>query len=180
MPRLSKEFKLQVKELQKEELEEIVIKMSSKEKTVYDFVTVNYLDKESGEEKLFDKAKSDLDNLLFKNYRGRVEQQQNANMIAACIKRINEFVKISKNKKYEAELLLYVLDEAFHPKDFGTCFTVYDNKIATLVKRIITLVTKKMHPDYLTDYQDEINKYLNSLHKNSNNIDAIYDMPESI
>lgn len=104
------------------------------------------------------------------------------NMLSACIKRINEFTKVSKNKIMEADLLVEVLDEAFKlpPNFFGTCFTGFDSKVGQILKRLITLPTTKLHNDYLLDYRDKINGYLNRLHKTSNHLDHIYYLPSQI
>lgn len=49
MPRLSKEIKEQIKTLDNSVLQEIILKLASKEKLVYDFVITNYLNKETEE-----------------------------------------------------------------------------------------------------------------------------------
>lgn len=106
---------------------------------------------------------------------------QIANMLGACIKRINEFTKISKNKVMEAELL-YILQVPFSltTKMFGTCFTQYDTKVAMIVKQLITIVTKKLHEDYKVEYEDKMNEYLQVLHRTSNHIDTVYNLPKAI
>jgi len=103
-------------------------------------------------------------------------------MLGACVKRINEFSKVSKKKNLEADLILHVLAIPFsYPTNMlGTCFTAYDYKTGMLLKRLITLVTKKLHEDYRIEYEDTINDYLNILHQTSNHIDTIYDLPKSI
>ncbi len=179
MPKLSKEFKSEIDALSHKELVDIVLKMASKEKTVYEYININYIDKESGEQELFEKAQSDITNLFNKGYKGR-EQQKDANMISACVKRVNEFTKTSRNKRYEDELLFYVLDNTFDEDRLGTCFTVYDTRLASLVKRAITLVTKTMHHDYLIEYKDRLNFFLKSLHNRSRHLDMVYNMPKSI
>lgn len=63
---------------------------------------------------------------------------------------------------------------------FGTCFTQYDTKVAMIVKRLITIVTKKLHPDYKVEYEDKINEYLQILHRTSNHIDPVYHLPKAI
>jgi len=59
MPKISKEIKEQIRVLSKKELEDIVIKLASNKEN-YDFLLVNYLDKESGEQDLFEEAKADM------------------------------------------------------------------------------------------------------------------------
>ncbi|MCW3804931.1 hypothetical protein [Plebeiibacterium marinum] len=182
MPRLDKETKERIRKLDYKELQDIVIKIASKEKSVYDFILVNYLDKKIGEKELYEATKVDLEILLQKRYKGFSEQLRNANMLAACIKRINEFTKISKNKLYEADLLLYILSIPFslNANMFGTCFTQYDTKVAIIVKRLVNVVTKKLHEDYKIEYEETINDYLKKLHQMSNHIDTVYNLPETI
>lgn len=50
MPRLSTEVKEQIKQLSLAELQQIVLKVAAKDKMVYDFLLVNYLDKALGEQ----------------------------------------------------------------------------------------------------------------------------------
>lgn len=182
MPRLGKEIKEQIKSLPLKDLQDFVLKIVSKEKSAYDLLQINYLDKESAERDLFDEALADIEVLYIKSYKGFAEQIQMTNMLSACIKRINEFTKVSNNKLLEADLLVNVLDEAFKmPANFfGTCFTGFDSKVGQILKRLITLVTKNLHADYLLDYRSKINGYLNRLHKTSNHLDQIYKLPPEI
>jgi hypothetical protein len=182
MPRLTPEIKEQIKSLSVNELQQIVLKLAAKDKMAYDFIVINYLDKDNGEQKLYDEAIFDLDMLFLKGYRGFSEELRMAQMLAASIKRINEFCKVSKNKKMEADLLVYILEQAFSlPSSFfGTCFTTFDSKVAQIVKRLITIVTKKLHEDYKIEYEKTINEYLRLLHERSRHIDLIYHMPKEI
>ena len=182
MPRLDKETKERIKKLEYKELQDIVLKLASKEKPVYDYIFTKYLDKESGEKELFEATKADLEILFRKRYKGFSTELQLANMLGACIRRVNEFTKISNNKVLEADLLLHILKVpfAYTPEMFGTCFTQYDSKVALILRRLITLVTKKLHEDYRIEYENTINRYLQILHSNSNHIDAVYNLPEAI
>ncbi|TVR76116.1 MAG: hypothetical protein EA412_14250 [Chitinophagaceae bacterium] len=182
MPILDKATKEQIKKLDHSTLQDIVVKLASKEKLVYDYIFINYLDKELGENELFEATKNDLEVIFRKRFKGFSQELQLANMLGACIKRINEFTKISKNKALEADLLLYVLEVPFSltPMMFGTCFTQYDTKVAMILKRLINVVTKKLHEDYKIEYQEAINDYLQILHHRSNHIDTVYHLPKSI
>jgi len=113
MPRLPADIKELIKNLSRKELEEIVLKSASKEQSILNFIIINYLDKETGEKELFEKAKADLDVLFVKRYKGQVEQIQLANMMTVAMKRVNEFTKVSKNKVLETDLILYVLAVPF-------------------------------------------------------------------
>jgi len=181
MPRDKAFLKEQVNELSKKELVNIVLKLAGKRYN-YEFLLVNFLDKDGGEQTLFDEAKEDIDTLCQKEYKGRTIQHQLVKKLNACTKRISEFTVETKNKKLEADLVLYVLEKQFsHPgKVFGARFSGYDYKVGLLLKKLLNLVTKKLHPDYLIDYQDRINEFLTRLHHTSNRINTIFDLPQMI
>jgi len=182
MPRITSDIKEKIRLISKSDLEKIVLKLAGKDKSVYDYVLVNYIDTECGEQDLFEEARSDLDQLFRKGYKGYSEQLRMANMLAACTNRINEFIKVSKNQKLEADLLMYVLDVPFsgNANIIGTCFSTFDCKTCIMLRRLINVVTSKLHPDYMVDYQDKINRYLEILHRRADHLDSIYALPKSI
>jgi len=63
---------------------------------------------------------------------------------------------------------------------FGERIAGYDYKVGLLLKKLISLVTKKLHPDYLIDYLDKINEFLTKLHHTSNRINTIKELPDKI
>ncbi len=174
-------LKEQLKQLPKTELVEMLLKLAVKRYN-YEFLLVNFLDPEGGEETLFDEAKEDIDRLYAKEYKGRTIQHQLAKKLNACTKRIKEFTVETKSKKLEADLILYVLELQFaHPsKVFGARFSGYDYKVALLLKKLISLVSKKLHPDYFIDYQDKINVFLAKIHHTSDRINTVYELPKSL
>ncbi|MFO7869010.1 MAG: hypothetical protein R6U95_06910 [Bacteroidales bacterium] len=182
MPRLDKETKKDIQKLNDKDLRDIIIKLASKDKMVYDYLQINYLNKESGAQELFEETIADLDDISWKQYKGYSPQVRQTKMLAAYIKRINDFTKICTNKVYEADLLVYILEITFSspPDMFGTCFTQFDTKVAIILKRLINIITKKLHEDYKIEYKDRINNYLNILHTQSNFIDTIYNLPQKI
>jgi len=50
------------------------LKLASKDKLAYDFIWANYLNKESGEEELYEKTKLDIESLSYKQYKGFSDQ----------------------------------------------------------------------------------------------------------
>jgi hypothetical protein len=181
MPHDKAILKAQVNELSKKELVDIVLKLAGKRYN-YEYLLVNFLDKDGGEQTLFEEAKEAIDKLCQKEFKGRTIQHQLAKKLNACTKRIGEFTVETKNKRLETDLVLYVLEMQFaNPsKVFGARFSGYDYKVGLLLKRLINLVTKKLHPDYLIDYQDKINEFLTLIHNTSNRINTINELPISI
>ncbi|MEO6893921.1 MAG: hypothetical protein ABI136_02740 [Ginsengibacter sp.] len=182
MPKVSKTISSQISSLSKKELEKLVLKAASKDTTFHDFLLVNYFDQEYGEQDLFDEAKDDLDYLFQKNYKGFAPELKMAEMLKACIKRITAFAKICKNKNLEADLVMYVLEIPFSMSgnSFQTCFTAFNYKVVTLLKRVINLLEKKMHEDFKIQYRPKINSYLDTLHRTCSYLDYVNVLPESI
>lgn len=171
-----------ISSLTKKELEKLVLKAAAKDKSFHDYLLVNYFDKEFGEQDLFEQAKSEINLLFTKRYKGFSEELQLANMLAACTKRIVEFSKICKNKSYEADLILYVIEVPFsmNKNIFATCFTALNYRVVTLLKRLINVVQNKLHPDLTMEYRAVINDCLVTLHQTCNYLDYVYELPGKI
>jgi len=180
MPRLTKEFKEVISNLDKKELEKLVLKAASTNKLFHDHVMVNYIDEELGEQDLFEQAKIDLNALAYKRYKGYAPELKFANYLQACNKRITEFSKVCKNKTLELELIMKLLHAAFHEADcsFGTCFTKFNHQVTLLLKKAINLVDKKIHEDLRMEYVPTINGYLDKLHNTCDYLDYVSDLPD--
>jgi len=182
MPRISKEFKQAIQEIPVEDLQKLVIQFASKNKEIYDFVNIHYVESEDTEDELFEETIAKItDEILFLGERGIV-QKNLAKAITKSVGYINHFAKVAKNKKREADLLRNLLDDLFenYTNELGTCWTVFDSRLAVTTNRLYSLVTKKLHEDYRIEYRDNLNRYLKILHAKSNHLDYIYRMPKSI
>jgi len=182
MPRLSKEFKEAIKEIPVEELQKLVIQFTSKNREIYDFVNLHYVERDDAEEELFEETIEKItDEILFLSERGII-QKNLAKAITKSVGYINHFVKVTKNKNREADLLRNLLDDVFenYTDELGTCWTAFDSKLAVTTNRLYNLVTKKLHEDYRIEYRDNLNHYLEILHARSNYLDYVYKMPKSI
>ena len=170
-------LKEQLSHLPHHELIEMLLKLSGKRYN-YEYLLVNFLDPIGGEQTLFEEAKEDIMTLQQKDFKGRTLQPQLTKKIKACAKRIDEFCVETKSKKLEADLLDLVLRIQFEKylDAFGENYSGYDYRVGLMLKRLINIVTKKLHPDYYVDYEDSINEYLNCLHKSSDRIKTIKNL----
>ena len=182
MPVLSKEFKLGIENIPVGHLQKLVLKLARSNKEVYDMINHKYLLKEEDGQELFDETKAKIDAHFFQfSSRGPI-QKSIARSMGKAIREINYYAKITGNKNKEADLLNYLLGETFsnYSDYLGTCWTAFDSKIGTTTKRFLNLVTKKLHEDLLLDYREDINNYLNILHRQCDHLDSIYLLPKSI
>lgn len=182
MPRLSKDFKKVISEIPADELQKLVLQAASKSQEIYDWINIRYVDGQVAKNQLFKEAK---DNALGEIYaysdRGII-QKSLAKAIGNAVKHINYYVKITNDVVGEAELLNSILKFVFESfaDDLGTCWTVFDSKLAVTTNRLYNLVTKKLHQDYRVEYRDNLNHYLEILHSQSNHLDYIFSMPKSM
>lgn len=168
--------------LSKKDLEKLVLKAAYMNKQFRDYLLINYIDKEYGQQDLFEAANADLNLLYRKNYKGFSEELRMANMLAACNKRIVEFSKVCKNPSLQMDLIMAVLQVPFSlsPDYYRTCFSKFNYQVYLLVKKSITLLKTKLHEDYYIQYAPEINRYLAFLHEYSSHLDYVYAMPKTV
>lgn len=182
MPRLSKEFKQAVQGIPLEELQKLLMQLSSKNSEIYDLINLKYVSGNDAEDELFEEIKEKVeDEICFIGERGII-QKNLAKAISKAVGHINYFSKVTKNKEREAELLVCLLDEVFknYTGELGTCWTVFDSKVAVTTNRLYNHITKKLHEDYLIEFTEPMNRFLSILHANSNHLNYVYGMPKSM
>jgi uncharacterized protein YifE (UPF0438 family) len=182
MPRLSKQFKDAIRQIPTDDLQKLVIELAGKHKDIHDIINVRFVEKEGAEDELFEDTKVAIeDEMDWLSNRGPQEKNI-ARAMANCVKLINHYTKVTKNKRREADLLKFLIGTTFrkYEGNLGTCWTVFDSKLATTTKRFHTLVTKNLHEDLLMDYRNDLNRYLQKLHKNCNHLDMVFGMPKEV
>ncbi|MCX6249849.1 MAG: hypothetical protein NTX61_03760 [Bacteroidetes bacterium] len=180
MPKISKEFQEEIKKIPIGEIQKLVIELARKSQEVYDLVDVRFINRQDADTDLFNETKEDIAfEMEFIGSRG-VIQKQIARSIAKSVEGINHYAKVTKNKVKEAELLLYLLEIAYklHDVELGTCWTVFDSKLAITTNRLLTLVSKNLHEDYFIEYQEPLNRVLRILHAKCNHLDYVYNLPK--
>ncbi len=164
MPRLTSETKKQIRELSRTDLENIVLKFAAKDKFLLSYLQVTYLNPEYGEADLFDETRESLEALFTKSFKGKTESMRRSRQLTACLKCIAGFTKIVRKPHLEVELLLFVLDEEFGSPPYPLS-AAYENRLARIAKKVIGLITTKVHEDYQLEYAGKVNGYLLTLHR---------------
>lgn len=178
---ITKDIKQSISDLPKEELAKLVIKIASKDEVFYEYIKFTYFREGIDENDIFEDYNSKIKNLTLKRYKGYAEEEKAAHFITACNKELTNFEKICKNKELHVSLIFKVLDCALYDfgARFGTCFTAFEYKFSLLLKKVIKIVTTKMHEDMIIEYKDQINKYLRQI-KAASYLDYIYVLPDEI
>ena len=113
-------------------------------------------------------------------FSGRIIQKELAKAIGKSIKIINDFKKVAKSPYHEAQALMFLLDIVFvnYTSELGTCFTIFDSKLAIITKRFINLVVK-LHLDYHVEFSKKVDEYTQKLAKHCSHLDTVQNMPTS-
>jgi hypothetical protein len=137
----------------------------------------------SGElDEYFDDTKEEILVCLDVNYSYGILQKNLAKGIAKANKTIKKYALVDKRPEKEAELLMFILDLLFeeYSNEFGTRWTAFDYRTGQTLSKLITLVSKKIHPDYRIEFEDRINNYLLEIKKLSSYNDFIYNLPDKL
>lgn len=131
----------------------------------------------------YEEFKKKVIEVLFSNYRTYAEEQAPAKAINEAKKVIKSFTIIDKRPEKEAALHMIILETIFensYQAQFGTCWTKYDWVVSQTLKRLITLVTKKLHEDYLLDYKPKLDQYLKRIKSVPDFNDFVYVLPDKL
>lgn len=161
MPKITADFKKQVKQLSRTELETVLLKFAGRDKQLWGHLYIHYINPTFGVEELLEQTQEGLVTIFEKPYRGKTETIRRIRCITASLKYVAEFAKIVKQPELEVELLLQVVEYQLSlPSKLGTHYQSYDNKVTRLIKKIIDLLDKKVHPDYHLEFAPRVNQAL--------------------
>ncbi len=165
-------------EQDKKILVKLIIKQANKYPEFLSSLIMEYGDKEEYEQELFDKYSVLIGNALKSGTRYRTAQLHNYQVIKDAVKLLNVFCKHCNNKILEADLTMQILRYIFKyfDDDFDTAFVKFDNKTAITLQRAVNLVTKKIHPDFQSDYIEELNQMITFIKSKSNSLDSVYKL----
>jgi len=154
-----------------------VLDLARKNKENYDYIELKYLSNSESEQELLEQTKEKVYSEMSSVRYGRVVQKSIAAAMTRAVRHINYFEKVTKNNVLVAELLLFLLEDVFDDftDELGTCWTVFDSKLAVTTNRLYYLVTKKLHPDFLVEYREPMNRLLSRLKQSCNHLDYVYN-----
>jgi hypothetical protein len=162
MPAPSASFKKAIKQLGDKEKETLLLKAVRRDAELYDMFAF-----ELGEvtlEELQERSQDVIHELLL-NATGRSLTKALAKALRKALKEIARFKRVTKDKKAEVELHLYVLDIIFrnYTGQFDSYYKVFYTSTAKLLLKTIQLIRKNLHEDYHLEYKAVIDDYLEQI-----------------
>jgi thioester reductase-like protein len=167
-----------LKTLSKAELEKLVLKAATKNQDFADYLLANLAPDGLGLDELFDKTKEAIKALEYKNYKARSYEKSNYKKLNNQLKLISAFDKNCVDKNKVVDLLLMLVSNELDDDliSWNTWYTAYNNKVATILQKAITVASTKIHPDLFIDYKHILNNFIQSLKEKSSQLDKVYLM----
>jgi len=141
----------------------LLVKAASKDKSFRDFLMLTYSFNGLSDIEYFNLAIEDLKLIGSKPPKAFLDPRPSIKFINSLVQRIDEFTKVCKNKKLEADLINYALNIAFDTSFLNSFNKDYVYKFTSLFNRFVKLLNEKLHDDYLIEYKADIEKFYNKL-----------------
>lgn len=181
MAKLDAEKRELIKSISPKTMQSIVLKLAEKRAT-YNYILVNYIDPEGGEKELLTEAISIIETLREKPIKARTQRHKLSKLLAEYLKIIKEFSPLWKNKQFEVDLILYCIDKHFKEdyRQLGLKSSTFDTKMISLTRRALNLISNKLHEDYVLEYEEQMNSYLEKLHSRCSHLISVTKLPATI
>jgi hypothetical protein len=178
MKKLSNELIFELEKLSNKNLIKIITRFAKKYSEINDILEYELV-KSNSEKDLYNQVIDYIETELYYSGRGII-QKEITKKISNCVKKINNFSKLTKSKYYEALGLQYLLKKVFEifSKDFQTCWTAFDSKVTITAKRYFNLVIS-LHEDYYIEFKDDFENLLKQVKNKCKYIDSAYALPNS-
>lgn len=181
MAKLDAEKRELIKSISPKTLQAIVLKLAEK-RPVYNYILVNYIDLEEGEQELLTEAISLIDTIREKPIKARTQRHKLSKLLAEYLKIIKEYSPLWKNKQHEVDLIIYCLEKHFKEdyRQLGLKASTFDTKMVSLTRRALNLIVNKLHEDYKLEYEERMNGFLEKLHTRCGHLISVTKLPTSI
>ncbi|RNI25696.1 hypothetical protein [Rufibacter latericius] len=177
MPVPSADFKQALKRLSEKEKEALVLRLIRKDAEAYDTLAFELLD-EVTLETLFERSSETIHEILF-TVSGRSLSKALNRGLKKATQEIARYQRITKDRKGEVELHLYLLNLIFDnfTGQFESIYKGFYVATARLVLRTMTLIQKHLHEDYHLEYQEQLNTFLTDLNGRSKRRQLPFNLP---
>jgi hypothetical protein len=168
--------------LNEKEKDKLIARLLTKNQAELEAIYFQKVASKNDLEDLFADVKAEIEDAMNVYINYGVIQKNLAKGIQKATQAINRYKAIDRRPEKEGELIMYMLEIIFTDfgNEFGTCWTVFDFRVAQAVSKLITIVTKKIHEDYRMDFEDNINRYIKRLKSVASHNDVIYNLPDKI
>ncbi|MEQ8415447.1 MAG: hypothetical protein RIB71_13310 [Imperialibacter sp.] len=168
--------------LNEKEKDKLIARLLAKNRAELDAIYFQKVASKDDLEDLFADVKAEIEGAMNVYINYGTLQKNLAKGIQKATQAINRYKAIDRRPEKEGELIMHMLEIIFTEfgNEFGTCWTVFDFRVAQAVSKVVTIVTKKIHADYRMDFEDKINGYIQRLKAVASHNDVIYNLPDKI
>lgn len=177
MPVPSADFKQALKKISEKEKEALILKLVRRDAEAYDMLAFELLE-DVTLETLYERSAETIHDILF-TVSGRSLSKALNRGLKKATQEIARYYRITKDRKGEIELHLYLLELIFEnfTGQFESIYKGFYVATARLVQRTINLILKHLHEDYHLEYQDKLNAFLTDLNSRSKRRQLPFNLP---
>jgi hypothetical protein len=177
MPVPSADFKQALKQLSEKEKEALILRLVRKDAEAYDALSFELLE-DVTLETLFARSSEVIHDILF-TVSGRSLSKALGRGLKKASQEIARYYRITKDRKGEVELHLYLLGLVFDnfTGQFESVYKGFYVSTARLVLRTMILIKKHLHEDYHLEYQNQLNAFLTDLNSRSKRRQLSFELP---
>ncbi|GAA4369963.1 hypothetical protein GCM10023185_44080 [Hymenobacter saemangeumensis] len=181
MPVPSPDFKKAIKRLPEAEKETLLLRAVRRDAELYETfryelladVTLEQVQEETADRihEIFNLAVS-----------GRLLNRSLVKATRAAVQEAARARRITKSKRLEIDLLLYILHQAIdnYSGQFDSVYDGFYNATARLAARIPALILKSLHEDLWLEYKGEVDEVLQELHRRSKSRNLKFELPREL
>jgi hypothetical protein len=181
MPVPSTDFKKALKRLSEAEKESLLLRAVRRDAELYEtfrYELLHDVTLEQVQEETADRI-HEIFNLAVS---GRLLNRSLVKAMRASVQEAARARRITKNKRLEIELLIYILRQAIdnYSGQFDSVYDGFYNATARLAARVPALVLKSLHEDLWVEYKSEIDDILAELHRRSKSRSLKFELPREL
>lgn len=181
MPVPSAEFKKALKRLTDKEKEALLLRAARRDAELYDTLSFELLP-DVTVETVYEQASDQIHELFAVGATGRLLNRSLTKALGKATKEVARARRITKNKRLEVDLNLYILRHIFanYTGQFESLYAGFYTSTARLAARTTTLVQTNLHEDLWLEYKADLDSFLQQLHARSKSHSLRFELPHEL
>lgn len=181
MPVPSADFKKAINRLSDKEKETLLLRAARRDAELYDTLSFELLP-DVTIETVFEESSDRIHELFAVGATGRLLNRSLTKALQKAIKEVTRARRITKDKRLEIDLNLYILRLIFdnYSGQFDSVYGGFYTATARLAARTTQLVVSNLHEDLWLEYKSDIDEFLGQLHARNKSHSLKFSLPREL
>ncbi|UOQ67392.1 hypothetical protein [Hymenobacter volaticus] len=181
MPVPSADFKKAINRLSDKEKETLLLRAARRDAELYDTLSFELLP-DVTVETVFEESSDRIHELFAVGATGRLLNRSLTKALQKAIKEVTRARRITKDKRLEIDLNLYILRLIFdnYSGQFDSVYGGFYTATARLAARTTQLIVSNLHEDLWLEYKSDIDDFLSQLHARNKSHSLKFVLPREL